>query len=352
MCNCEIDIIYKRLAATDGVIAKTLSLDEITQLAKIELRLRQYLEAKWNTKKKLAIAKATSMAGAGKNAAQISAAIDSIMEGWTIEVIPTFNKEMKETYRLARIAGWKKATKRTKRSLQYNMPATFGEEKTTKKSKKPSIEPSFDLVDEEAVAALEERNVFWVGRHYDENLSETIATTAKETMIEAGKSPSKASELMSERIKRALTVFVTPSGFAGTEKQYFEGLVANSMTVGRTYGQLRSFAEIGIQKYTIVNPGGSRICPVCSEMNGQTFTLSQGLSQISLEYSSKKPEDIKSIHPWPRTKQAVFGKTSDQLSKSGLSLPAYHFRCRCTVDIVDVESYSDLKPVDFPIPKK
>ena len=52
-----------------------------------------------------------------------------------------------------------------------------------------------------------------------------------------------------ERIKEILSKFITPGGFVGTEKQYFEGLVSNAMTVGRVYGQMRSFSQIGITRY-------------------------------------------------------------------------------------------------------
>lgn len=345
-CNC--DTINDLIIESDKTVFKALSISEISQMAKIELRLRMYLENKWIVRKKQAISKASSMAGSNKSSNQISSTINKIMNQWSKDVIKTFNKEMREVYKLARIAGHKKATRQTKTSLQYNVPATTGDEKTII-TKAASRLPDFDLVDEEAMDALDDRNIFWVGKHYDENLSKTIAKTAKETMIEAGHSPSQASKLMSERINKALTVFVTPRGFTGTAKQYFEGLVANAMTVGRSYGQMKSFADVGIQKYTIVNPGGSRICPVCEQLNGTTFETQQGLNQIALEYKAKKPEDIKSIHPWPRSKSIVANKSPKELSNIGLSLPPYHYRCRCTVDITDVSSYEDLTPLDFPI---
>jgi len=349
VCDNDIESTYRAVVASNHLVAKAFKLSYTAQLAQTELRLRRYLEAKWNIRRTEAVSKASSMARKKSRAAAITAAINKIMKPWAPEVLPKFNKEMESVYRMARVAGHKKATRQSTASLQYNIPPTTGDDKTVAKAKY-DVNPTFDLIDEAAIDALENQNVFWVGQHYDENLSKTIAATAKETMIEAGQSTEKAAKLMEERITNALTIFVTPAGFAGTEKQYFEGLVANAMTVGRTYGQMRSFAQIGIQKYTIVNPGGSRICEVCLGLQGKTFTTEQGLDQIINEFAAKKPETIKLVHPWPRSAKGIAGKTSSQLASAGLALPAYHFRCRCTIDIVDVSSYADLVPMTFPIP--
>lgn len=349
-CVDEIDIAYSALVSADILVEKIIGINEIARIAKSELRLRRYLEVKWNKRKIQAIRSAVSMAEKSKSSTQIASEIAKIMNRWPKDVIGVFNTELANIYRLARIAGYKKASGKTKASLQFNIPKTEGKIFTTKS--KAKVEPSFDVVDVEAIEALEGRNIFWIGNHYNTNISDSIKNTTKETMIEAGNSPSEAGKLMEKRIKEVLSTFTTPAGYIGTQKHYFEGLVANAMTVGRVYGQLRSFSEIGITKYTIVNPGGSRMCSVCEAINGTTFETTQGLEQIKAEYAAKKPEDIKNIHPWPKAVD-VIGKNSNELSAAGLSLPPYHFRCRCTVDLAtDIKSYEELTPIKFPIPPK
>jgi hypothetical protein len=270
------------------------------------------------------------------------------MNKWAKDVTPTFNAEIAGVYRLARLAGYKKATKQTTASLQFNVPKTEGETTTVKKAKVQAL-PSFDLVDEEAVAALKDKNTFWLGDHYDTNMSDSIRDTARQSMVEAGQSPAVAAQLMKQRVKDMLGKVVTPKGFIGTEKQYFEGLVSNAMTVGRVQGQMRSFAQIGITRYKIVNPGGTRICAVCASIEGKTFTIQQGLNQIEQEFEAKSKDDIKAVHPWPRSAKAVEGKSSKELADAGMSLPPYHFRCRCTVDVSDeIGSYEQLQPMTFP----
>ncbi len=356
MCNeCEkavsgaIDKAYANIVSFDFIIEKAFGLSEISSIAKTEIRLRKYIETKWNIRKHEATKVAISMAKNNKNYKNISDSIKEIMNKWSKDILPTYNIEMRRVYRLARIAGYKKATRQTKASLQFNIPKT-NENIILKAKPKVRAIPNFDLIDEQAMDILEEKNIFWVGNHYDNNISDSIRDTTRTTMIESGKSPSVAGKLMKERIASILSTFVTPSGYTGTQQQYFEGLVANSMTVGRVYGQLRSFSQIGITKYTIVNPGGDRICPVCELIQGTTFETTQGLKQVGDEYASPKPEDIKNVHPWPKEKQ-VIGKSSDDLASMGLSLPPYHFRCRCTIDVSsEIESYEELISIPFPTP--
>jgi hypothetical protein len=358
MCNrCEngsydaLDKAYADMASFDFVVEKALGLSEVASIAKAELRLRKYVEGKWNVRKSEAAKTAARMAKGGKGYKEISSAVGKIMNRWSKDVLPVYNVEMRRVYRLARIAGHKKATGQTKASLQFNIPKT--EESTVTKAKpKVRAVPNFDLVDQQAMEMLEDKNIFWVGNHYDANISDSVRDTARNTLVEAGQSTTTAGKLMESRITGMLSAFVTPSGYTGSQKQYFEGLVANAMTVGRVYGQLRSFSQIGITKYTIVNPGGDRICPVCASIQGTTFETKQGLEQIEREYAASNPEDIKSIHPWPKESQ-VIGKDADGLSAMGLSLPPYHFRCRCTCDVsTEIESYEELVPIPFPSSSK
>lgn len=349
-CSDNIDAKYISLISSGVLVEKIVGISEIARIAKIEINLRRYLEAKWNVRKASAAKIAGAMADKSKDHKEISSAIGKEMNKWSGAVKPMFNTEMKRVYRLSRIAGHKKATGRTKASLQFNIPKTRLT-KIVKAKNKAKIMPTFDVIDEQAIASLEDKNTFWVGNHYDVNISDSVRDTARETMIEAGQSPTTAGKLMETRITGILSTFATPLGYTGTQAQYFEGLVANAMTVGRVYGQLRSFAEIGITKYTIVNPGGSRICPVCLELQGTTFETKQGLQQIQNEYLAKTPKDIKQIHPWPKIGE-ISGKNSKELSSQGVALPPYHFKCRCTIDVAtEIQSYEELIPIKFEFKK-
>lgn len=251
--------------------------------------------------------------------------------------------------------------------MAYDLPNGGDDGADVQKARRPSAlarpaaVPRFDVVDANAARALGDRQVFWIGEHYDDHLSELISETANETLVTGGGSRRAAAVAMEERVRRALGTVRYPGGFSGSGAQYMEGLAANAATVARAYGQLRSFAQIGITKYTIVNPNDSRTCPTCAYMDGKVFEVQQGLDQIRAEQAAREPNDIRRAHPWLKlgalraispTPGRVTGRAgardSGKLAAAGQALPPYHFKCRCAVDIDDsVTSFSDLSPSDF-----
>ncbi len=120
------------------------------------------------------------------------------------------------------------------------------------------------------------------------------------------------------------------------------------MTNGRVRGQVRSFVDIGVTRYEIVNPMDRRTSPICQFMNGRVFTVREGASQIESIAGATDPETVKKEHPWMSAKAAgaIHGRGGDRaLARAGLSLPPYHFRCRTTVDIsTESISFATLTP--------
>lgn len=333
------------LDASDELVSKAAKVKPVAQIARIERKLRDLLFKKWNQRALQAEKTATTLFRQGKNADQITAAVGKIMNKWADDIARRFLTDIKSVYEIARKAGFDKAAGRIKGSLQYDT-TNFSDEKGIDVEKAKSVPAgvgaSFDLVDEKAIEALQEDQLFWIGEHYDKNVSEAIREVTRETIAETGVSRSAAAKTMAQRVKDTLAHVRAPKGFHGSQAQYMEGLVANAMTNARAQGQLRSFNELEVAKYEIVNPSDSRTCPVCSHMNGKVFTVEQGTRQMDRDMKAKKPEDIKRTHPWLTPKKLksispkpgnVSTKDSAGLAKAGLALPPYHFRCRCTVDM-------------------
>jgi len=347
---------YEGLRASDDIIAKAAKISEVAQIARTERRMREYLDAEWEKRAKKATEAAAKMAAQGKTAKQITTAVDKIMNAWAGAIKPVFLKEVDRIYRLARTAGHKKANRQTAKPLVYDMPKF---EKVKKAAKGQQVVaqllPAFDLVDESAVAALQNHQVFWMGDLYKKGVSPEIAKITRQTMIEAGGDPSKAAKLMKERMKTTFAQVKVPAGFTGTTKQYFEGVAANAATTARVHGQMRSFMSIGITTYTISNPGDQRTCPRCSHMDGKVFTVRQGADQMQSVMSATTPDQVKAAHPWPTESQlkSVSPKPGPQgaadskaLSAANITLPPFHFRCRCTVDVNESSgSYDNLTPM-------
>lgn len=353
-----LDKAYVGLAASDSVIAKVLSISEVAQIARAEKRLREYLQAKWDDRAKAATNVAVALYKRGQKEKAIATAVGQVMAYWAADVSDVYLDEFELMYKLARIAGWKKANRLITSSLQYSEPVT----KAKKATKKPTAQalPNFELADEEALEALKKHQLFWIGDHYADGVSNGVASVVHDVMVEAGADRTAGAKKIAEKLLIELGMVRSPKGFNGSSPQYFEGLVANAATVARGHGQLNSFLQVGIAKYTVINPDDERTCERCHHMEGKTFTVQQGADQMHAELKAKTPDQVREAHPWMTAKglksiSPKSGKSgssdSAALAKAGQALPPYHFKCRCTID-VDEESYSynDLLPMTLPTP--
>lgn len=354
----NVAIKYRGVVAADLLVSKALKVSEVSQMAKSEVRMREFLIASWAEFSKEAVERVVELTEKSANVEKILKEIDGVMFYWAEEAAPVVSKEMDYIFRLARDLGFKKATRQTEENLNYGLP------KMVKKAKAKAIAeilPDFSLADEHAIEALKSHQVFWIGEHYKKNVSKIIAKRTKKTVLEAGLSPLEAGRVMRVQIRDSLRSFSIPGGFRGTNEQYFEALAANAATVARVNGQLRSFASIGITSYKISAVGDKRTCARCEHLNGKVFKTSQGVSLMEDVLNAENPDEIKSIHPWRSEKEIKEispkpGKASEAdskaLSDAGLSLPPFHYKCRCTVDISDeIGSYDDLEPIGLSVPK-
>lgn len=353
---------YTRLAIADRIVAKRIFVSEVTQIGRGEKRTRAFLFNAWDRRRKQAKKKAVELAKGLKDHKLIHSEISKIMEKWKSDILPVFISEFEIAYRLGRNVGYKKATKQIKGNLQYGLPK---EEKVTK-SKKIELLPSFDLVDKENLKALTRYQTFWIGDFYKRGVSGSIASMTKQVMAEAGGGSEIAGRLMAKKIDESFKHVRLPKGFIGTPKQYFSGLTANAFTVARVHGQMRSFAEIGITRYSISNPGDKRTCSRCAHMDGKTFTTRQGVDQMHTELAANSKQAVKDAHPWLSLNQlraispvagnipgAAGVRDSQALSEHGQALPPYHFKCRCTVDVATESlTYNNLIPLTPPTVKK
>jgi SPP1 gp7 family putative phage head morphogenesis protein len=326
-----IGILHATLTEIDVVIAKALGVSEVAQIARLETLLRKFIHDKWKARAKRAVKAAVAATKAGKNASQVTSAVNKEMRRWGSDVSNRVGSEFERAYRLARIAGYKKATGQIKSSLTYDTKQFQALRKA-----KGEVLPSFTLVDQKAIKSLRKKILFWVFDNYDENVQDKIREVAEDVMIKHGRNRAVAGKVIGERLTKTLGTV------RGANPAYFEALAANTVTTARVHGQLRSFIEADVDKYEINNPRDRRTCKVCNHMDGKVFSVEQGTSQMEKELESKTPEAFKAVHPWMHIKQvktisskpgAVGAKDAGALSKAGFSLPPFHYRCRCTIDL-------------------
>jgi len=333
--------IYKRLERVEDLLLKAARSDEITRIAAIENRLRKLMRGTWMARVKKAVDKTLPMFEKDASLGDIMEVVDGIFGDWSDEVLDTYLEGVEQTYKLARDAGFKKASGKMKRSLQYNQEEAAAEKEDVQKAK-ATAKPVLGVKDKKAIEALRRHETFWIGDLYGTRVQRAIRGASKE-VLEAGGAGEMGRDKLREKLERVMERVESPEGYVGTASSYLEGVVNNAVTVSRVQGQLRSFEELNIQQYVIVNPIDERTCEVCSHMDGKTFSVSKGIQAVEEEVDAKTPDDVADIHPWLNPEKLLDispkagdsgASDSDALMAEGFSMPPFHLNCRCTVDMV------------------
>ncbi len=159
------------------------------------------------------------------------------------------------------------------------------------------------------------------------NATEGIRKRAHE-IIEAFKAKAQEDQEISKaNAKTAIKIQVSTAGdgFAA---------MASSLHVSRlnSFGFLSEAVSQGITHYQVTEVLDNRTCPVCREMDGRVFNVSQGVTHAMTIMQNDDPDSLRQLAPWPSQSQAnvasLAGKNSNQLAGEGLSLPPYHANCR------------------------
>lgn len=342
-CGCaKAELIDHLLSASDADIAKALAISKVAQIARLEIRARRMLLDKWKVRTKAAADTAGRIIANGKGEKQAFSAVNTIMYRWDSDVSKPYSAMLEKAYRLARRAGHDKGTGKSKASLQYAVP-------DTSKVKKATIDPevafSFDLHDEKAIEQLSSQEMMWIGEVY-----ESVAPTVNSAIVDAiteGLSSVQAGQAVADAVKKALGNIAIPNGYNGTAQRYFEGLAANAITNVRVQGQIKSFVDLGVPSYELVNPDDERTTELCHELNGTVFTTEEGVANMEALAKASTPDEYKAAKPWLPTAEVLdlLAQGSEVLAKAGQAFPPYHMECRTTVDIseasMDFDALSD-----------
>jgi hypothetical protein len=334
-CDCclrETDVLHDLVARADSFVAKARGVNDMLRIARVELRMREYLLAQWRVRSRSAAGAAQRVIRGGGTPASALTSVDRVMRRFIEDVRKRYSSDIEEVYRLARSAGWKRATGQTREPLIYDA-ATFVEKaRPRRRTRGVTIRPTFTLADERAIADLVEDQMLWIGEHYDSNVRRTLRDTLNPTLV-AGLGSQDAGSRVADVVSERLRDIRLPGGFNGSDAQYFEGLAANTTTGARVRGQIASFVDAEIEHYEIVNPMDKRTSLICARMNGEKFSIRRAIDQIERESEASTPDKLRAAHPWVSSSRASELTGERDLSKAGLSLPPYHFRCRTTVDM-------------------
>lgn len=147
---------------------------------------------------------------------------------------------------------------------------------------------------------------------------------------------------------------------------YWEVVAGSLVSEGRSFAQLSSFAEAGIQRYVIEAVLDEHTTEICRYLHGKTFEVGDALRRFGQLEGLTEPDEIKAFHPWvresidPETGRTVLhvnrgseqvrvaevtrsamgtrdergefsrGLSERELMDLGVSFPPYHGLCRST----------------------
>jgi len=220
-----------------------------------------------------------------------------------------------------------------------------------------SIAASFNALDRRIVRHLTTSQANYVSDEYGRR-HEAFGERARQIVsdgLEAG--------LGREDIARDLETAARDI-IAGRGSFYWETIAGSFVSNGRSYAQLSSYAEAGIDRYVIEAVLDERTTEICRFLHGKTFSVSTGLG--TFEQVESDPDRVKELTPWVRetidpetgrkvlfvergdsrtrltevTRSAVgtrddrgeFSRSlSDrELAGAGIGFPPYHGLCRTT----------------------
>jgi hypothetical protein len=141
---------------------------------------------------------------------------------------------------------------------------------------------------------------------------------------------------------------------------YWEVVASAFVGQGRSFAQVSSYAEAGVQRYRIEAVFDERTTHICRFLHGKTFAVADALRKFEQAERLERPEDIKRLLPWVRervdgdrltlrgaavsiadvTRSAVGSRddpgefrphvSDDRLAGLGVGFPPFHGLCRST----------------------
>jgi hypothetical protein len=349
-------------AAIQVAILKARGIPEVVAMAVNEIEFRRdlaqlHLDAAFATIDAVVQAVSTMTSASAANAAKIKGLIEKTYNRELVDLARSVIVEaVPKTVALSRQVLRKKIEGKVKGPIAYELPSDL----SLQKAPEPlAVATSFTVPDRDAIAAIVEHPLFWIGRYYQDQVSEKIAEIVRITMIERGLVGRQAAEDLAVGLRRTfgllpgvpptLTGVPIPGGWRGTPEDYFHMVASNAATVARVYGAMRALVETERLSYTWIAVMDGVTCSRCAALDGKTFPIGFGIRQMNAVLSAKTPEAVKAAQPWHS--ESVYRKLDregilkpgvaltaaglESLAALGIALPPIHASCRCFIDLSD-----------------
>jgi hypothetical protein len=352
------DELRRALSITEEIVFKATALGPYQRLAAKELRLRSVLAnvhvriARKADKALLTAFKNTKGKVTEKTIERFVSVWAKAFKGYADDVV----KDVADVVAFAQHAGKQVTYQRVfgapKDDIVYQGPPfkdrTPIETEVKVEKAATSVDPSTTLQDLKAIEQITRGQKFWIGKYHSEILSKQIQQITRDIILKQGLSSRAAGIALGEAlgyvngyipVKPKVTI---PKGWSGSTLQYFDGVAANAATVSRIHGQMHAMIELGFDRYEVVNGLDERTCVRCEAINGDTLEVRKSYQQM-VEVIGGPPGAIPAGHPWlSETDFMSKYKSSGAagLQGVGAGYPPFHFKCRCTIDIVPDSAFT------------
>ena len=187
------------------------------------------------------------------------------------------------------------------------------------------VKSSLNLSDMRAIDILTRHNCYWIGEHYGKRIGKKIAKLTQEAITDGLGRKELAEELRAEL------------GGKSEGYKYWDVVSSAALVRSRSFGCVAGMVEAGITEYEILAMGDERMCPICGEMHGRTFSVSETQRVIDNVLDIKSPDKFKEAMPWQTS--PPIGVSSAKLLAEGMGIPPFHGRCRCVMVMAETTEH-------------
>jgi hypothetical protein len=205
----------------------------------------------------------------------------------------------------------------------------------------------FSLSDERALTQLRRHSTLWIrdgaGRPYSSPAVSRAIRERASQMVDEGLDPEFIGQELLGDVERIYGV----GSFSDKSAMYWGGVVDYAGTISAVRGQVNTMVDLGVERYEIVNPMDERTTPICQQLNGKVYLVDRARDHFNRLDGATTVDEVKAIKGFtgrlPDSLTLPTGsdpksieERSGELSRLGLLVPPFHFRCRSFLDISEV----------------
>lgn len=181
-----------------------------------------------------------------------------------------------------------------------------------------SVDIAFLRPDLDALDALKDNNLFWVGeswnRHTKEKLDAILTEYFTEGMTRDGLAQRMADDF------RTLT---------SRSHVYWEAVADHMATKGREIGRVTGYQRAGIQRVQIRAHLDERTTPCCRQLHGRVIEVDTLVGQRDAYFeASSRGDKLAMAEIWTMHGKSVDLSNTPTRDLKGVGSPPYHYRCR------------------------